>query len=346
MTAKRSMMMEKRFLYAGLAGDSDAGRFISYGLYRSAKVEGPWEPIGERIHPQSEVRTIVTDPGRPGRVTVGTQRGIFRSEDHGETWRQLPAPNPGIAVWSLFNHPDEPGTLLAGLEPASLLRSRDDGQTWQALPFNARFPTVSEGPEMPKRVTGIAINPRRPKTIYASIEIGGLLRSEDDGETWGCLTEGVYVNEDSVDLHAVSVSGKDSLITIATRVGAFQSGDEGRRWRTLDIPMLRPRGTYCRALARAASDPDRIYMGVGNDFDGDVGALITSCDGGSSWRTVPLPGPLKTTVFALAIDQRAPAGIICATKYGHVFASADAGVSWRTGSLPAGAGHVFSLAVG
>lgn len=338
--------MEKRFLYAGLAGDSDAGRFISHGLYRSATVEGPWEPIGDRIHPQPEVRAIVTDAGRPGRVTVGTQRGIFRSEDHGESWRQLPAPGPGIAVWSLFNHPSEPDTLLAGLEPAALLRSRDDGQTWQALSFDARFPAVTEGPEMPKRVTGIAIDPRRPRTIYASIEIGGLLRSEDDGETWGCVTEGVYVNEDSVDLHAVSVSGKDSLLTVATRVGAFQSEDEGRRWRTLDIPMLRPRGTYCRAIARAADDPDRIYMGVGNDFDGDVGALIVSCDGGGSWRPVSLPGPLKTTVFALAIDPRAPAGIACATKYGHVFASADTGASWRMGRLPAGAGHVFALAVG
>jgi len=338
--------MAKHFIYAGLAGDSDPGRFLSHGLYRTAAVEGPWEAIGERIHPRPEVRAIVTDATRPGRVTVGTQLGIFRSQDHGETWIRLPAQRPGIAVWSLLNHPTEPDTLLAGVEPAALLRSRDDGRTWRALPFNACFPAVTEGPEMPKRVTGIAIDPRRPETIYASIEIGGLLRSEDDGETWSCVTEGVYVNEDSVDLHAVSVSGKDGLLTVATRVGAFQSDDGGRRWRTLGIPMLRPRGTYCRAIVRAADDPDRIYMGVGNDFDGDVGALIASSDGGSSWRTVSLPGPLKTTVFALAIDPRAPAGIACATKYGHVFASSDAGASWRMGSLPAGAGHVFALAVG
>jgi photosystem II stability/assembly factor-like uncharacterized protein len=344
--ATQRTIMNKRVIYAGLAGDSDPGRFLSHGLYRAADVEGRWESIGDRIHPRPEVRAIVTDPAKPGRVTVGTQLGIFRSEDHGEAWVRLPSPRPGIAIWSLRNHPTEPDTLLAGAEPAAIFRSRDDGRTWETLVLSG-FPAVTEGPDMPKRVTGITVDPDRPTTLFASIEIGGLLRSQDDGQNWVCVTDGLYVNEDSVDLHDVSISeGQDGLLTVAARVGAFQSADGGEHWHTLTIPALRPRGTYCRALARMPGNPNRLYLGAGNDFDGDIGALLASEDGGRSWQTIALPGPLKTTVFALAVDPRTPSEIYCATKYGHVFGSTDGGVQWRAGSLPAGAGHIFALAVG
>ena len=332
-------------LYAGMAGDTDDGRFVSAGLYRS-RDGGVWERIAQSIAPPVEVHAILTDPTAPSRVTIATQSGIYRSDDHGDNWRELSAPRPELAVWTLFRHPVQAEVIFAGYEPCAIYRSADEGESWEKLPVVGKWPDVTSGPEMPKRITGIAIDPSSPDTIYASLEIGGLLRSRDGGKAWEAAIDGVYVVEDSVDLHGVVVSPAQSgLVTITTRVGTFQSADGGEHWRKLPVPALREKGSYCRAIVYAPGRPQTLYLGAGNDFDGDKGALFRSDDNGATWRAEDLPGPLKSTIFAVAVNSALPDFIACATKNGGVFASSDRGSTWRYAPLPRGAGHVFSLAI-
>ncbi len=331
--------------YAGMAGDTDEGRFVSAGLYRS-RDDGGWERIAASLDPPAEVHAILTDPARPARVTIGNQAGIFRSDDHGDSWRPLAAPSPELAVWTLFRHPAEPDVILAGYEPCAIHRSDDDGETFEELPVAGSWPDVTSGPDMPKRITGIAVEPGNPDIIYASVEIGGLLRSRDGGRSWAAAIDGVYVVEDSVDLHGVVVSpAHPGLVTITTRVGTFQSNDGGEHWRKLPVPALREKGSYCRAIVYAPGRPETLYVGAGSDFDGDRGALFISDDDGTSWRSADLPGPLKSTVFAIAVNPALPEHVFCSTKNGGVFASDDRGKSWRYRPLPRGAGHLFSLAI-
>ncbi|MBL8583462.1 MAG: hypothetical protein JNL61_14715, partial [Rhizobiaceae bacterium] len=287
-------------LYAGMAGDTDDGRFISSGLYRS-RDGGAWEEVATTMLPAPEVRAILSDPADPASVMIGTQSGIFHSADYGATWQRLTAPSPELAVWTLFRHPSEPATIFAGYEPCALYRSADNGATWEKLQVVGSWPDITSGPEMPKRVTGIAVEPGKPDTIYISLEIGGLLKSADGGKSWVAMIDGVYVVEDSVDLHGVVVSPtRPKLATVTTRVGAFQSADGGRHWRKLPVPPLREKGSYCRAIVYAPDRPDTIYLGAGNDFDGDLGALFCSDDNGATWKAAILPGPLKSTIFAVA----------------------------------------------
>ena len=332
-------------IYAGMAGDTDEGRFVSSGLYRSHD-GGAWERIAMSLDPPAEVHAILTDGSRPNRVTIGTQSGIFRSDDNGDTWRRLSAPPPELAVWTLFRHPRKPKVVFAGYEPCSIYRSDDDGETFDKLPVKGAWPDITSGPEMPKRVTGIAVAPGNPDTLYASVEIGGLLRSGDGGQTWDAALDGVYVVEDAVDLHGVVVSpSRPDVVTVTTRVGTFRSEDSGVHWRKLDVPSLRDKGSYCRAIVYAPESDKTLYLGAGNDFDGDKGALFVSDDDGESWRAVDLPGPLKSTVFAVAVSPALPEHVACSTKNGGVFLSGDRGRSWRYAPLPRGAGHVFSLAI-
>ncbi len=340
--------MEEFYVYAGLAGDTDPGRFVSSGLYRSRNGEGEWESIGKNVAPSPQVRAILTDPAHPGRVTIGLQDGVWRSDDRGDSWRRLSAPAPGLAVWSLARHPREPRTIFAGYEPCAIVRSLDDGATWAKLPVDATFPDITMRPQpMPKRVLAIAADPADPDEIYAGLEIGGLIRSLDGGWTWTGVIDGLYTNEGAVDLHAVVVSPVHAgAVTVATRVGVFRSLDRGGHWRDLAAPPLRPAGTYCRALAYAPGAPATLYLAGGNDFDGDRGALFVSEDDAATWRMLDLGAPLKTTVFAVAVDPNRPDHVFCTTKIGQVFGSTDRGEHWRVNPLPAGAGHVFALAVG
>jgi photosystem II stability/assembly factor-like uncharacterized protein len=338
----------KRCLYVGIAGDTDPGRFYSAGLYRSADRTSAWESIVAGFPEAPQVRSIATDSARPGFVTVATQFGIFRSEDFGDRWGRLNAPEPELAVWSLGQHPNDPRVMYAGYEPFGIYRTTDDGATWERLPTEVSFPDVSLHPvNFPKRATAFAFDPNRPDEVYVSIEIGGLLKSADNGRTWRCLTEGLYINEDAVDLHSAVVDPRrPGFVTVAARIGTFRSNDGGCHWRDLAVPLLRPRGSYCRALAYAPDDSATLYLGAGNDFDGDTGALFISRDDGRSWTSADLGMTLRCTIFAVAVDAQYPADIYCASKYGHVFLSQDRGATWRANVLPRGAGHVYALAAG
>jgi photosystem II stability/assembly factor-like uncharacterized protein len=158
--------------------------------------------------------------------------------------------------------------------------------------------------------------------------------------------DGVVSFEDAVDLHGVVLNPeRRNVVTVTTRVGTFRSDDSGRHWRKLPIPPLRSQGSYCRAIAYAPASAETLYLGAGNDFDGDKGALFISRDDGESWAAADLPGPLKSTVFAVAVHPSAPRHVHCATKNGGVFSSRNAGSSWTYSPLPRGCGHVFALAV-
>ena len=236
-------------------------------------------------------------------------------------WGQT-APVPGLAVWSLHHHPTEPDVMLAGYEPCAIHRSTDDGRSWQALPVEVTFPDVTLLPmPSPKRVTGLAVDPNRPSDIYASVEVGGLLRSTDDGASWRCVTDGLYVNDDAVDLHRVAVSpGHPGTVNIIGRIGLFRSADRGERWRHLPVPSLTDRQPYCRDLMVAPDDPDTLYVAIGSAFDGDCGALFQSRDDGANWRRLELGAVPGSTVFGLAIDRRRPTNVYCTSRRGEVFA--------------------------
>jgi photosystem II stability/assembly factor-like uncharacterized protein len=334
-------------VYAGFAGDTDAGRFLSSGLYRSRNGCDPWQSIGGGIGVAPEVRALLTDPTRPGWLLAGTQDGIWYSNDAGDSWARASAPAPGLAVWSFARHPRRTNTIFAGYEPAAILRSDDGGRTWRTLAENFDFPDITVRAEMPKRILSIVCDPLDPDDIYAGVEIGGLLRSRNGGVAWANAIDGLYFNEDPVDVHSVAVSPVHrGRVTIATRIGTFRSEDRGDHWRLLPVPLLRPRGTYCRSIGYAPHAPHSLYLSGGNDFDGDVGVLFVSRDDGDHFEQLDLCTPLKTPVFAVAFDANQPESIFCTTKIGQVARSTDRGRSWQVNPLANGLGHVFSLAAG
>jgi photosystem II stability/assembly factor-like uncharacterized protein len=204
---------------------------------------------------------------------------------------------------------------------------------------------VALGANPAKRVLELAANPANPDEIYGAIEVGGVIRSLDGGEHWENVSHGQYVNDDTVDMHGVLVGRwRPGTVMAVGRAGLFSSADQGAHWASARLEPLNPKGqTYCRDIREVPGDPKTIWVAAGATFQSDVGVLFRSKDGGASWTRMKMGVEPKSTLFALAFDERQPQRMYCASSGGEVFASENGGESWAERPLPTGATQVYAM---
>lgn len=120
-----------------------------------------------------------------GVVLAGTPNGIYRSDDLGKTWH---GENEGLNiphVRNLIYYLKDRALVLAGTEPAAIFISPDDGKSWRECPEVAKLRDKHgwNPPYSPNAgcIRGFAYHGHR---IYAAAEQGGVLGSDDGGESW------------------------------------------------------------------------------------------------------------------------------------------------------------------
>ncbi|MBY0440359.1 MAG: hypothetical protein K2W80_19425, partial [Burkholderiales bacterium] len=175
-------------------------------------------------------------------------------------------------------------------------------------------------------------------TVWAGVEIGGIFRSTDRGETWTQLEEGLA----SSDVHGIAVSRDDrgaKLLLATTNYGLHLSRDNGETWalRPLDSPWQ-----YTRAIAADPTDLRTLWLTNGNGPPGNAGRLWRSRNGGLDWQGVDLPGVLNSTPWCMAADPAQPRLRFLCTNLGQLFRSTDGGERWQR--LPHEFGEVRTMA--
>ena len=342
-------------VYVGLAGEGD--NIAEGGLYRMA-LGGEWQPSEKGLPSQPQVRALLVHPDRPSVLYAGTQQGVYRSGDRGEHWEALEAPRDGQDVWSLAFHPSDPDVIFAGYEPCSIYRTLDGGETWRQMDTErVHYPNVTTYMQpLAKRVIGIAADPSDPSDVYGAVEVGGLLASRDGGESWDSITDGLYVRNNTVDLHGVQVSAAvPGMVYIITQVAMFRSRDRGGRWEHVRFGEMFPGGSYCRGLIVAPDDPRTMYLAAGAGGGGapqgtqEAGALFRSRDVGETWERIDIGGTPASRMFQIAIDRAAPSNVFCCAGYGQFYASGDGGDNWTGSEIPvemSRSRHVYPMVSG
>ncbi len=302
-------------VYAGTAGHS---------MWFSEDAGASW------VHPNSHsglylearVWTIATHPATPDRLYVGTDMGVFRWDERTARFSLLPSPLQD--VWALIQHPAHPERLYAGTRPAALYRSDDAGATWRKLevPGLAQFSPVNMGPT---RVTQLLVDPVDGRTLWACVEIGGIFRSDDDGETWVACSTGL-VSDDVHGIAAIRSPDGSKRVFATTNRGLNVSDDNGAHWtfQRLDSPWQ-----YTRAIVPSASGDGTLYLANGNGPPGNDGRLLCSRDSGSTWQDLGLPAGVNSTPWCIATNPADPRLLIVCTNLGQVFRSDDAGAHWE-----------------
>jgi photosystem II stability/assembly factor-like uncharacterized protein len=308
---------------------------LGQGIWRSTDSGETWTRVRQGLYSESAVRALAVHPTKPYVLYAGADSGLYRSEDQGISWQRLDSPMNTLPIWALAIDPVHPNIIFAGTRPSALFRSRDGGVTWKKL-------AVTLAEECPNvtipRVTAILIDPLDPQRIWAGIEVDGVRRSTDGGETWEAMTTGVK----DPDIHNLAISpGSQKKVCVITPREIFATVDDGSTWEPLGIgkQLSLP---YCRAAVVKPDAPEVIFVGNGESAFGGQGAIHRSTDAGRTWEALPLPTVPNGTVWNLAVHPADPGYLLASTVNGQVFASADGGLAWR--KLPRDFGEVHALA--
>jgi photosystem II stability/assembly factor-like uncharacterized protein len=255
-------------------------------------------------------------------LLAATSHGLMRWDEYDSLWSATTFPSKD--VWAVAQSEKNPDVIYAGTCPASVYRSSDRGKSWQPckLPNLAQFSDINRGPT---RVTQILFDPLDDKTIWVTVEIGGIYRSTDDGETWTLLTQGLV----SADIHGVLATPDAQgrrLMMATTNRGLHYSRDGGDTWTfvQLDSPWQ-----YTRFVQLRLDGFKRIFLANGDWPPGSTGRLLVSDDAGQTWNEHGLPAETNSSVWCFGMNAADPQLVYVLTSLGQLFISQDGGDTFR-----------------
>lgn len=349
----------KGTLYVGAAQPaSSADVKNSRGLYRRRAGHGTWEKLNNGLPDDLQVNVIAARPNDPKSMYIGTQQGLFHSADGGDSWTDMGLETGEKDIYSVLLHPTDPDTIYVGLDYAAIAKTTDGGKTWRQLPTVQ--PAGAIDGCFPVRVLRMAADPSNPEEIYAAMEVGGIIRSLDGGETWDDMSGSLIElskqshlkskilsdseTEGMMDLHALTISpARPGTVWIANRMGLFVSEDRGEHWREFGIRRFSDLA-YGRDIMVSPHDPKVFYAALSKSSRGDAGSLCRSTDIGETWERVDHDIEIDSTVMSLTVSGDDPDRVYFAARLGQVFGTEDGGRTWEPMPLPEGVVDLRAIA--
>jgi len=279
-------------VYAG-TGEQTRGK----GMYRSSDGGKTWQSSGLADVPY--IQAIVVDPRNPDIVVVGANslgfgilwhplpksaatnnRGIFRTEDGGKTWKKVYTNDANLGVVDMCADPDNPGTLYAAvykpefgsgksavMATSDIIKSADGGQTWS--------PLESKGlPEKARGRLGISVAAGTGGRRLYAIVAQGFFRSDDGGANWYQSTKDPRI-EGSVYFSRIFGDPRNPDVLYVAQTSMYRSTDGGK---TFEAFAGAPSGDDFHVAWIDPQDSSRIIFGV------DQGAIV-SVDAGKTWTS-------------------------------------------------------------
>lgn len=178
---------------------ADALHVATYsGWYRFEHREGEWMQV-DRALTFWKMTSLQVDPNDSRHIYLATEHsGLFVTDNGGREWKRVKPNVPRLTTTSLLALP---GTILAGTVPAALY-SASNGSDWQELDgvrLGASGGCFPPSPELGARTRFLAADNGTPRRLYAAIEVGGMLVSDDAGQHWAPAVSGL----DDPDVHQI-----------------------------------------------------------------------------------------------------------------------------------------------
>jgi photosystem II stability/assembly factor-like uncharacterized protein len=216
--------------------------------------------------PDSSGRAIVVHPFETQTMLYGVwhSKGVFRSEDRGNSWDFTGLENLRIEKLAIDTiHANyvyaTTAEASAGVK-AGLYRSNDTGNSWTPGLLNESFGQV-------------VVDPFESSIVYAGMIYSGLKHSTDHGASWANSSWGLSAY--SVTAMLVNPVNPAVLYTGLNPWGVMKSTDRGATWVLASTGL--PAQANLSSLALDPADPQVLYAAT---YDAGV---YVSRDGANSW---------------------------------------------------------------
>ncbi|HTS52117.1 MAG TPA: YCF48-related protein [Burkholderiales bacterium] len=212
------------------------------GVFRS-EAGGPWKSVDL---PTSALpsRAIVAG-ALAGRLYLTGARGLYRSDDHGQTWVRQGEPDARLTAIAVVQQPAE---LLVGVIEGRVFTSVDAGESWQ--PRNVGLP---DG-----KIETISVDPAAARLWAAGAD--RVYLSDDAAQTW--RAHGQPLPQPGTRVRGVAASADGTIIVLTTHRGVYRSTDAGGSWALMEgnLPVHLESGPLVRD-PRDPGDPATLYAG-------------------------------------------------------------------------------------
>ena len=243
---------DKNTLYAG-TGEPNGGQgsitYDGYGVFKSIDGGISWTPSG--LENAGGIGRVEVDPTNKNRVFVAAMgnlftnnadRGVFKTEDGGQTWERVLFLNDSTGAIDLSIHPTNPDIIFAAMwervrgpyhrtygGPSSgLYKTTDGGANWTKV--GNGFAEGSLG-----RI-GVDISMSNPDILYCSVgQTSGpfldVYKSTDGGNSWTALNSGLQSSTYSWWFSAkIQIHPNQPDVVWAGEFYMYKTEDGGANW--------------------------------------------------------------------------------------------------------------------
>ena len=339
------------------------------GIYRSTDGGASWARLPLGVPGRSLGRiSLAIAPSDPNRVYAlialpassarsggfapgeARTRGLYRSDDGGDSWRWLNPGNPQSCCGQYYStiavHPTNSDRFVIG--GLNLLASDDGGMTYHdvtpphvdqhdaAFDAAGRLVVASDGGvhrtsdfgstwvNLNNKLgtiqfyPGLALHPTEPEVVMGGTQDNGTNLRLDDAGTWNAISGGdggwSLIHPDNPQILFVEFQGPGNL---------FRSTDGGRSFSEVSTGIdQNDRTAFQAPVLFDPSDPGHLFYATQR--------LYESRDGGTTW--VAISAPLVEAPWAirsLAVAHSDPMVLYAATNEGGVHVSEDGGRTFR-----------------
>ncbi|MFO7980856.1 MAG: hypothetical protein R6V00_08500 [Candidatus Aminicenantes bacterium] len=329
-------------------GTPASGRLslLGDGVYKSEDGGQTWEHMG--LKNTGHIGRIAIHPKNPDMVyaaavgyhfSFNPERGLYKTTDRGKTWEKSLFITEKVGVVDVILNPKNPDTVYAATYDKSrvpwnfeesgplsgIYKSTDAGNSWRKLENG--LPSGKIG-----RI-GIAVYPKDPDIIYASIENNNLrpptkeeaerdkkqgrkpeerkigrevYRSLNGGETWEKMSPDDLTLWGGKWYGVIYIDPNDPDVVYLPSTPLLRSEDGGRTWGKDGVENL-AKGVHVDHHALWIYPNNSNHIWLGND-----GGLAVSYDRGQTWdvyENLPI-----AQYYAVGVDMEQPYNIYGGTQ--------------------------------
>ena len=318
----------------------------SGGVWMTDNAGTTWKPIFDS-QPVYSIGSVTIDPSNPSIIWVGSGEnvggrhvgygdGVYKSTDGGKSWKNMGL-KKSEHISEIIVHPDDSnvvyvasqGPLWSSGGDRGLFKTTDGGKTWNKILGGSEWTGV----------TDIMMDSRHPNIIYAATwdrhrtvaaymgggPGSGIHRSDDNGNTWKKLSNGIP--KSNLGKIGIAMSYQDNDVVYAaietdrTKGGVYKSVNRGESWTKMSNTVSGGTGPhYYQELYTSPHKFDRLYlMNV---------QILTSDDGGKNFRELEGRRQKHSDHHAIAFKASDPDYIMVGTDAG-IYESFDLAKNWH-----------------